>query len=109
MKAIILSAETFLVNTKYEKPGLRIAGKIVSISTTETESTPRYGGGSNDDTPQFGYVNEQEWNDSSATFEVVELESRPELLGLYNKVSNALEDEVESASDFTYNHGYAPL
>lgn len=105
----MISPTSFLVNAFDEKPALHIAGKIVLIDTKEKTSTGRYAGGSNDNVPESSYLTEEKWNELEKTSEVFELSTRPELLGLYNEVSNALEDEFESTEDFVESHGYFPL
>ena len=106
MKAIVISVSEFLVNTK--GIAAQIGDEIVSISTIETESVGRYSGGHNDNVPAYAFVWDQRWLEASKEFPVIELESRPDLLALFNEVGNAHEEQFESASEFTASHGCFP-
>lgn len=106
MKAIIISAEEFLANTAGIKS--QIGDEIVSINTKETCSVGRYDGGNSENVPAYNFVGGNAWLEASKKFEVIELETRPELLALYNSVHNAHEDQFESESTFTFNHGHFP-
>ena len=104
MKAIVISTEEFLVNTVGDGRRAQISGHIVSISKTKTCSTSCYGGGSNENVPVYGFISEDIWEENSKKFQIVDLESRPDLEMLYDKVHNAFEDQFESESDFLFDH-----
>jgi len=107
MKAIVVSVKEFLVDAREVRA--QIGGNIVSIDTKETETTSTYHGGYNENVPAYGFLKEEDWLKASKEFGIIELESKPELLALYNKVHNAHEDQFESESDFVESHHYFPV
>ncbi len=104
MKAIEITGTEFLVNTIGEVKGAQISGFIVSISKIETCSTACFGGGFNEEVPNYGFFNEDVWEKNSKNFPIIDLDSRPDLKMLYDKVHNAHEDQFESESEFFFNH-----
>lgn len=106
MNCIILSPESFLVNTHGENGC--IANQIFCISTKKTSSTPIYSGGTNNNVPEYNLVKKEDWEKSTKDFPVIPLESHPNLLELFNKVNNAHEATFESVEDFVESHHQFP-
>ncbi|MCX6798068.1 MAG: hypothetical protein NTX66_02555 [Candidatus Falkowbacteria bacterium] len=104
MKAIIISPTEFMVNAIGDEAGLHMRGEIVLVDRIKTHSEGCYSGGSNENVPDYCFLDEEAWTEAAKNKPIIDLDSDPELRTKFWDASNALEEQFESEDDFVFNH-----